>query len=420
MKLIENFNEFEDAYVRLNEGEVPELNEGLLSGIMNFFSKVFGGRVSDLDRILSKYKRNEGEYWKKWAEANHDYNRAVALRDSTEDGVDKRKHTEMMERASKLVRQTTRTRREVNDALDRQARIIVRDNKRLREYWNMKKAKVDERVAKNSYDSLKKQVDEETLDDLYDNVRDTAEKAKEAVKKMPKGSFTVDFGDYRDLSDRQQKAPFSKFGIHDVEDFLYATDELWDERTALMPERNRAELAAAIKKEIAKLEKELADKKRAVRDAKSDDDGKPDLEMLQKELEDAKDLIGGDIDRLRSRLETLTGEKVERSAEEPDQPTDQPDEGTEDDTFDGGIDAKLVRMLGDDVDLATVKADMKALYDRMPDEERSDQKKSDMRKGQLLDYATDIYSYRIANSIDGPLSPEQADELYAEFKKEFA
>ena len=157
---------------------MPELNEGVLTGIMNFFSKVFGGRVTELDRILEKYKRNEGSYWKKWSEANHEYNKASALRDSSEDNIERQKYMERMERASKLIKQTTKTRDEVNSALDRQAVLIIRDNRRLRTYWEVKKAKAKEEVSNKSYTSLKKEVDDDTLDILYDNARKAQKRAQ--------------------------------------------------------------------------------------------------------------------------------------------------------------------------------------------------------------------------------------------------
>ena len=52
--IIQNFGHFEKVYESHMTGGEP-LDEGIFSGIKNFFSGLFGGKVSDLDSIITKY-----------------------------------------------------------------------------------------------------------------------------------------------------------------------------------------------------------------------------------------------------------------------------------------------------------------------------------------------------------------------------
>ena len=42
------------------------LNEGLLDSFKNGLSRLFGGDVGKLDKLLSDYRDNEDEYWTRW------------------------------------------------------------------------------------------------------------------------------------------------------------------------------------------------------------------------------------------------------------------------------------------------------------------------------------------------------------------
>ena len=87
--MIVKFNHFEkikeslddnmssEAYAILEDAGV-EINEGILSSIRNYLSKLLGGRVSKLDSIIRKYKDNEADYWENWSDANFKLNKAEA------------------------------------------------------------------------------------------------------------------------------------------------------------------------------------------------------------------------------------------------------------------------------------------------------------------------------------------------------
>jgi regulator of protease activity HflC (stomatin/prohibitin superfamily) len=413
VRLIENFSEFEEVYGLFESGEMPDdsvLNEGLLSGIMTFFSRVFGGRINEIDRIIRKYEKNESGYWEKWANANHEYNKAAVLRDESEDKVDRRKHIEMMERSRALARQTTKTRDQVNDALERQAVLLIRNNRRLRNYWEIQKAKVDEKVAQKSHTSLKKLVDEDTLEELYDRVKDTRNALKKKESQIPKGTMTVEFGKYPDLSDRSEKVPMRKFGIYDKSDFVFAKDELWNERVSLMPKENLEELVDDVNRAISDVEETTAAEMQNYKQALDKAEDEEERKRITADMERAKKYAEEDLDMLKGRLGELGAEAPETTETPEADPADE---------F-GGLASSVSKTLGDigDAELEFVLSDLRAILDMMPAEDK-DGKKMKVRVDQLSDFATDVYEYRQKNGIRGESTKNQVEELYKAFKKEF-
>lgn len=176
--IINKFKAFESAY---DDFQAGSLNEGVLSSITNYFSRMLGGSVAKLDKILDKYKDNEVEYWVDWAEARGKMAEVEVLANTTKsDPIDRTKYTEQRERVKKLQGQVEKKRDSVNDALTRQANAIIKNSARLKDYWEMKKAKVDEEAARESYSEVKKSTDNDTIHELFDNeIKRAAKKAKE-------------------------------------------------------------------------------------------------------------------------------------------------------------------------------------------------------------------------------------------------
>lgn len=276
-----NFDKFEQMIEAFGNDEYEQdLNEGLFSGIANFFSRMFGGKVSDLDRIIGKYKQNESDYWDRWINANHQLNKAELMHGQTNDAVKKQEYVEMAERNEKLLVQIEKTRNEVNDALDRQADNIIGGNKRLFDYWDFKKAKADEEVARKKYEVLKGKADENTLNTLYAHVEKSVKKLKETTKDASAATKTIMPGDFANKSKEEKEVPFKDFGIFSMDDFLFAADELWDSRIKLMPKANLKLLAQEIDKTIKEIESR-ASKETSV--YKKEIDGILDTDTAKKE-----------------------------------------------------------------------------------------------------------------------------------------
>lgn len=198
--LISNFKIFESltlgAYERGEHVQLlgESLNEGVLSSITNFFSKMLGGGVDKLDKLLNKYKENELQYWTDWADARSRMNKAEAMFREARDQVDKLKYEEQKERIKKLISQVESRRQDVAASIAKQAEHVIKDSTRLKDYYDMKKAKVDETVARESFDIVKNSTDDETIHDLFDNNISAAVKA--AREKY--GNFQKKYGNVDD------------------------------------------------------------------------------------------------------------------------------------------------------------------------------------------------------------------------------
>lgn len=401
--MIQKFNQFDKK-----EG----LNEGLISGVFNFLSKLFGGRINDLDGIVKRYERNEADYWTRWARANHDYNRASLLRDKSDDKTERKKQSEMIELSRALIRQVNRTRSQVNDALNRQAMLLVRNNRRLREYWETKLAQADERVANKSYEKLRKHVDEDTLSDLYDRLKDTQNKLKDREAGMKDYERTVQFGKFPDLSGEQKRVPFDRFGITNTSDFVLATDDLFDQRVQLMPDENKKALAGEIQKEIKSIDVET---QKAVKKLNKDLDATKDEDTkikIKTDIEKAKQYADEDTKMLQRRMSSLKGQMSE-----PKNVEEQPDTDTD---TDEQLGRRIAEEIGDasTQELSLVLQTADHILSSMPEKERTG-KMLPIRMDQIADFAQDILKSVRDRSTKGALSKsELADQLSA-FKKEF-
>ncbi len=83
------------------------------------------------------------------------------------------------------------SRKDYNDALLKQVSLIVKDSDRLRDYFEMKKAKMDEQIAKEAYEQVKKNSEDETVHSIFDdNIQNAVKMAKEKNEE-----FTKKYGD---------------------------------------------------------------------------------------------------------------------------------------------------------------------------------------------------------------------------------
>jgi hypothetical protein len=199
--LIDNFKLFESLSIGAIERGgcrrlYESLDEGVLSSIANFFSKMVGGSVTKLDKILRKYEDAELDYWKDWADARGKLAEVDVLASQTHvDPIQVARYKEQRERIQKLVQQVDKKRDDVKDALTRQATSIIKDSERLKDYWEVKKAKIDEDAARQSFAEIKKSSDDDSIHDLFDTEIQRASKAakkkeEEFKNKYPGNTFS--------------------------------------------------------------------------------------------------------------------------------------------------------------------------------------------------------------------------------------
>lgn len=443
------FNQFEKIKNAIDEGvdmaeltplmESENLSEGIFSSIMNYFSKLLGGKIDKLDKIISKYKSNEHDYWAKWADANFKFNEADTLMRQTSDPSEKEKYLEMKQRADKLLKVVDSSRDEVNDALSRQAQHIIKGNARLGDYYLMVKAKADEEVANESYKKLKKLSDKDTVDTLYKKVEvdtENARKKEEEFKKKYGGQSTGSMSGFRGAGE----STLSKLGVDDIDDMVYK--ELNDVRDEL------DEIAADDKKK-KNLEVYLASKIKRVKDKLADETKKGPSTSLESTAKHIISTLEKKIDYLqRAGFSTKVKDEV-KSNPEVVTPVTTPEIGKENvaDTIQNSIDK-----VGDDAkdvieDLTKetdkffkdaksiiedttgpisderyelLKDDLVSLFGKLTFAYKRDNKEMKMRTLQMsiVNFAGKVYEYKKKkNKLDGSLTDIELEELFDTYNK---
>ena len=172
------FRQFELVY----EGQVCQLDEGAISNLKNFMSKLFGGKVDQLDKIVYKMRESDASYWKEWSDNSNKYTGAQLLYSQTSDPIERSKQGEIMNRTKKAMDVLVNSRNEIKKSLDTEASIICGTNDRLKDYYSMEKCKAEVLIAQDSYEAAKKMADDHVLDVAYDQLTDALNKVKDGDK----------------------------------------------------------------------------------------------------------------------------------------------------------------------------------------------------------------------------------------------
>ncbi len=238
--IITKFSLFEKA---MNE-DFDHIDEGFMESVRNFLSKTLGGRVAKLDRLITKFERNESDYWDKWSAATIDKNEAEAKRYNAGYDSNRQELDDLIERLDKLLREVEEEKSSVNDSLMRQANLIIKENARLRAYFDMNKAKADERVAHDNYERMKTEADKETIADMY-----TKYKKKSSEFKRFETAFRTNFEDDMGVDSEETRTipnevdsvnnnVIRKIGASDIEEISMSMEEF----KAMIDGKNRNEL----------------------------------------------------------------------------------------------------------------------------------------------------------------------------------
>ena len=279
--MIVKFNHFEkikeslddnmssEAYAILEDAGV-EINEGILSSIRNYLSKLLGGRVSKLDSIIRKYKDNEADYWENWSDANFKLNKAEAGVKEVS-GFERTRFQEAKKMALRLLDQIDETRKKVNASLEKQAELVTKNNTRLSDYYEVAKAKADEAVAKDAYDAAKDSADDRTITSLHDKMmRDIAEaKRRDAEFRKNHGEESTEKTSGSSGIPKVEQSILSRLGVYDLDDIIYQelTDDVKQELDGKNKDNKMSSYISNILKriqgksqsEVKKLRDEIAD-----------------------------------------------------------------------------------------------------------------------------------------------------------------
>jgi hypothetical protein len=168
--------------------ETQKLEEGLMTNLKNWLSRNFGGAVSKIDSYLNSWRDNEKEYVKDKDKAESDIYQLDLERSAMKKDPALYKANEASVRELKKKVLALGNLREKNLALlESKLKKVIKENKRLADYYELKKSKIEVDIAKDLLDNYK--WDKVKEDEIYARYSD----ALEEVKRKEKDFKDIDF-----------------------------------------------------------------------------------------------------------------------------------------------------------------------------------------------------------------------------------
>lgn len=205
--LIESYGDIEIAKMKmmskhphleedLLEENLIAIKEGLGDKIMNFFSKIVGGDIKKLDKILQDMKSEEI----KFINDEHDgeskfYKLSSALAQLRKDKADKSEQDSILvklNKIQKLIKDLVSSHNSIMDDLEKQVGIIIKDNKRKTEYYNLKRAEDSVETKKLRVDFKKKLISDEESTEYLSDIQKILGNPKEAEKELDKAKENLE------------------------------------------------------------------------------------------------------------------------------------------------------------------------------------------------------------------------------------
>jgi hypothetical protein len=188
------------------------LNEASLSDkITNYLENLFGGKISKINDIISSYRKSESRFVNEWEEIKKEVDKLELEKSQTKsDPAEMKRLERMIARNNELVSQANKAHQKKTDEIMRKVDKIISGNKRLEEYWETEKLRIDSFIAEQMYKRSKELADRNLTSDLYDEYRSVMMRSKEkddAFKEMYGDLFSS--GSYESLKNQRKPSTFS-------------------------------------------------------------------------------------------------------------------------------------------------------------------------------------------------------------------
>lgn len=163
--------------------ESHRIDEGIMSNVKNWLSRNFGGSVSKIDSLLNSWKSNEWDYVKQNDKAEMEIHQLDLERASMRKDPALYKANEASVRELKKKISALANFRDKNSSLlETKIKKLVKNNDRLLDYYEMKKAKIEAELAKDLLDNYK--WDKSKEDEIYGRYSEALERVKEKEKEF--------------------------------------------------------------------------------------------------------------------------------------------------------------------------------------------------------------------------------------------
>jgi hypothetical protein len=289
--------------MNLSFEEWESLHEGqFFDKIKNFLSRSVGGDISNLDELLSSYRRSENDYIKDWDEGSIEKDKLeIEISQSKSDPAEIKKLERMMKRNRDVHSTAEKARMNRSEAIDKKARSIIKGNERLSSYWDVEISRVNAEISEKLHKKAKSLNDELEASRLYDIYQKSlfTSKEKEEQFKSKFGSSFVNSGAIKPGKEIDLEIGEGTDGSQElylnlpIKDFASKVKTLTPkERKALVSrlikERNERYVAMDIEQDT--LIKQLDSKK--IKGKELEEEKNKIKEAKQKYLEEIRDLRG--------------------------------------------------------------------------------------------------------------------------------
>ena len=165
----------------LKFNEWSSLNEaGIFDRIKNWLSSTFGGSVDSLDKLANEYRSAELEYVEKWEDINVEIDKLDLERSQTKsDPAEMKRIDRLIQRNNELMNAQARFHEKKTENIFTKVKDVIKENERVRIYWEKLKTKIDADIAEEMYKKAKRLADSSLSSTLYAKYKAALLKAKQ-------------------------------------------------------------------------------------------------------------------------------------------------------------------------------------------------------------------------------------------------
>ena len=165
----------------LKFNEWSSLNEaGIFDRIKNWLSSTFGGSVDSLDKLANEYRSAELEYVEKWEDINVEIDKLDLERSQTKsDPAEIKRIDRLIQRNNELMNAQARFHEKKTENIFAKVKDVIKENGRVRIYWEKLKTKIDADIAEEMYKKAKRLADSSLSSTLYAKYKAALLKAKQ-------------------------------------------------------------------------------------------------------------------------------------------------------------------------------------------------------------------------------------------------
>lgn len=148
--------------------------------IKDWFSSNFGGSMGKIENLLYDYKSAELEFVDEWQEIAVEIDKLeLEKAQAKNDPAEVKKAERYIQRNNEVLINAKKVHARKIDHLMKNVREVIGDSRKLQNFWEMNKSRIDAEVAEEMYKRSKELADTATSRDLYNKYKTAVLNAKE-------------------------------------------------------------------------------------------------------------------------------------------------------------------------------------------------------------------------------------------------